>query len=341
MFSCDVDNKKHFYTRIKEHEQCKTHSANVDAFMVYKSECMIANLRNDTLVSQRLVEVNHRRNVLTRVIEAIKLIGKSGLVTRGKRNEAVYKLFDDSINHGNFLEIIKIIERFDATLQSRLTTVAEKSTIAMKKHNAKKDEKKSKKRGRGSLVAFLSKTIISKLIGIMRDIIKRAISKEIQEAKIFFVEINTTQDVSCQDQCSIILRYAHKGVVLERLLFLVKAESSTGEGLFNLLKANLDRLSINIENWVGDNFDGAANMSGQYRGVQARIGAHVWCYAHTLNLVLGDTTSSTVSAMSLFKMDLWEQAIGGDLEDKKRKYILRGREECRLRRADKNLYGAK
>ena len=304
MFSCDVDNKKHFYTRIKEHEQCKTHSANVDAFMVYKSECMIANLRNDTLVSQRLVEVNHRRNVLTRVIEAIKLIGKSGLVTRGKRNEAVYKLFDDSINHGNFLEIIKIIERFDATLQSRLTTVAEKSTIAMKKHNAKKDEKKSKKRGRGSLVAFLSKTIISKLIGIMRDIIKRAISKEIQEAKIFFVEINTTQDVSCQDQCSIILRYAHKGVVLERLLFLVKAESSTGECLFNLLKANLDRLSINIENWVGDSFDGAANMSGQYRGVQARIGAHVWCYAHTLNLVLGDTTSSTVSAMSLFKMDL-------------------------------------
>ena len=28
-------------------------------------------------------------------------------------------------------------------------------------------------------------------------------------------------------------------------------------------------------------------------------------------------------------------------QDEKRKYILRGREECRLRRADKNLYGAK
>ena len=76
----------------------------------------------------------------------------------------------------------------------------------------------------------------SKLIGIVKDIIQRAISKEIQEAKVFSVEIDTTQDVSCQDQCSIILRYAHKGVILERLLFLVKAESSTGESLFNLLK---------------------------------------------------------------------------------------------------------
>ena len=117
---------------------------------------MIANVRNDTLVSQRLVEINHRRNVFTRVIETIKLIGKSVVALRGNRNEAVYKLFDDSINHENFLEIIKIIGKFDATLKSHLTAVVEKSTISMKKHNAEKDEMKSKKRGRGSLVTFLS-----------------------------------------------------------------------------------------------------------------------------------------------------------------------------------------
>jgi hypothetical protein len=308
VFYCDVDDKKHFYTRIKEHEECKTHSVNVEAYMVYKSECMIRNVRNDTLVSQRLVEINYRRNVLTRVIETVKLIGKSGLAIRGKRNEAVYKLFDDSRNHGNFLEIIKLVGKFDAILQSHLTTVVEKSNMAMKKQSAKKDKKKSKNRGRGSLITFMSKTTISKLIGIMKDIIQKTISKEVQEAKIFSVEIDTTQDVSCQDQCSIILRYAHNGLVCERLLFFVKATSSTGEGLFDLLKANLDRLNIDMENCIGDSFDGAANMSGQYRGVQARIRevaenhVHVWCYAHTLNLVLGDTTSSTVPAMSYFTL---------------------------------------
>lgn len=149
---------------------------------------------------------------------------------------------------------------------------------------------------------FMSKTTISKVIGVIKDIIQRTVSKEVQERR------DTTQDISCQNQCSIILRYALKGVVFERLLFLVKAESATGEGLFNLLKANLNRLSIYIQNCIGDSFDGAANMSGQYRGVQARISEvadnhiHVWCYAHTLNLVLGDTTSSTVPSMSLFSL---------------------------------------
>ena len=94
------------------------------------------------------------------------------------------------------------------------------------------------------------------------------------------------------------MQYALKGVVFERLLFLVKAKSATGEGLFNFLKANLNCLS----------FDSAANMSGQYCDVQARISevaynhTHVWCYAHTLNLVLGGTTSSMVPSISLFSL---------------------------------------
>eukprot|EP00795_Rhopilema_esculentum_P003454 gene3454-1833_t len=49
-------------------------------------------------------------------------------------------------------------------------------------------------------------------------------------------------------------------------------------------------------------------MSGQYNGVRAKIKQvadmhiHVWCYAHTLNLVLGDTTSAITPAMSLFAL---------------------------------------
>ena len=85
-------------------------------------------------------------------------------------------------------------------------------------------------------------------------VIQKTVSKEVQEAKIFSVEIDTTQDISCQDQCSIILQYALKGVIFERLSFLVKAETATGEGLFNLLKANLNCLSIDIQDCIGDSF---------------------------------------------------------------------------------------
>ena len=145
---------------------------------------------------------------------------KSGLAIGGKRNEAVCNLFDDSINHGIFLEIIKVIGKFDAILQSHLTTVVEKTTIALKKHSTQNNESRPKKRGRVSRVTFMSKTTISKVIGIIKDIIQRTVSKEVQEAKIFSVETDTTQDISCQNQCSIILRYAHKGVLFESYYFL-------------------------------------------------------------------------------------------------------------------------
>ena len=71
---------------------------------------------------------------------------------------------------------------------------------------------------------------------------------------------------------------------------------------------NLEYLSIEIKFCIGDNFDGAANLSGQYNGVQAKVKevasmyVHVWCYAHTLDLVLGETTSSNTPAMSLFAL---------------------------------------
>ena len=75
-----------------------------------------------------------------------------------------------------------------------------------------------------------------------------------------------------------------------------------------LFENNLKRLNIDIRQCIGDSFDGAANMYGRYKGVQARIkevaGNHVlvWCYAHSLNLVLGDTTSSVVPAMYFFNL---------------------------------------
>ena len=166
----------------------------------------------------------------------------------------------------------------------------------------------SENKGRGSLVTFLSKTTVNSLLNVIRDLIQASIANEIKDANMLSIEMDSTQDVSCADQCSIVVRYTHDGIVLERLLFLVRAEGSSGECLFNLIQEQLKRLNIDIRQCVGDSFDGAANVSGQYKGVQARIKevaenhVHVWCHAHSLNLVLSDTTSSVVPAMSFFNL---------------------------------------
>ena len=119
--------------------------------------------------------------------------------------------------------------------------------------------------------------------------------------------MDSTQDIfSSQDKCSNVIRFAIKGEVHVRLLSVVKANDSSGKALFCLLKSTLDRLQLDITNCVGDTFDGTANMSGEYKGVQARISevasnhTHVWCNAHTLNLFLDDVTSLHVSSIGLF-----------------------------------------
>jgi hypothetical protein len=69
-------------------------------------------------------------------------------------------------------------------------------------------------------------------------------------------------------------------------------------------------------------------MQGQYNGFSSWLSKespgqiHVWCYAHVLNLVLGDTTKAVIQSASLFsllndvaiflresyqRMDIWEQ----------------------------------
>ena len=123
-----------------------------------------------------------------------------------------------------------------------------------------------------------------------------------------------------------------EGVVHERLLSLVKATSTTGEALFNLLNSRLKKYDLDIKNCVGDAFDGVANMSGAYNGVTAKISSvaslhvHTWCYSHCLNLLLADAASVCTQAMTLFvilqsasrffkqahkRMEVWEKALAG------------------------------
>ena len=303
-FSIKVSDKKHLYTRLTEHEHSHCHNAAVEAYMRHLSKVgTISHMLGSPSAERKRHMVEHRRAILHRVIEIIKTLGKQGLAFRGKRNESSFTLLDDAVNHGNFLAVAKLIGKFDEVMQNHIKAIAEKG-----RQNAEKRtlQQKQGKVGRGSFITFLSKSTVTSLVQVMRNLIQERIANDVRAAGIYSIEMDSTQDITSQDQCSIVIRYTSKGEVHERLLSIVKANGSSGEALFNLLKSSLDRLQLNISNCVGDSFDGAANMSGEYKGVQARISEvasnhiHVWCYAHTLNLVLGDVTSLNVSSISLF-----------------------------------------
>ena len=63
---------------------------------------------------------------------------------------------------------------------------------------------------------------------------------------MYSVQTEGTQDIASVNQSFIIIWYAYKGELVERLLFLVKTQGNSGENLFDLLNDSLARLRFSL-----------------------------------------------------------------------------------------------
>jgi hypothetical protein len=147
-FSIGIVKWKHLCLRIEEHEVSLTHKQNVDAYIIMKNCSSVDSLIFNGLSSIRKKEIENNRQILLRIIEIIKLIGKRGLSYRGQKCEAAYTLNYCNLDHGNFLEMVILISKFDPTLQGHLDKVIKKSVSI---HNSSSKQV-------GGLITFLSKT---------------------------------------------------------------------------------------------------------------------------------------------------------------------------------------
>ncbi|KAL4153880.1 hypothetical protein QTP88_001713 [Uroleucon formosanum] len=140
----------------------------------------------------------------------------------------------------------------------------------------------------------------------LSQIIKSIISKEVEKAEMYSVQLDTTQDIPVVDQCSIIVRYVIDTKICERLIAVVKCTSSKGINFVNLLLNNFTKLGIDSKKCIGNSADGAANMQDAYNGFSKKLSevtltqTHIWCYAHVLNLVICDITNKILQGISLF-----------------------------------------
>ena len=231
-------------------------------------------------------------------MSSIFFIAFQTLPFRIKHSESVATAFDDSaavVNHGNFLETVKLIAEFYPTLPAHLNKVVKL---------AKKGDPKRK--GLGNFVAFLSKTSVVKILKLIAEMLKEKLAKYVNDAGLFSVQMDSTTDISTHDQCAVVVRYVQEGKARERLLRLVNVSDSSAQSLHNLLEKSLEEVGIKLDMCVGDSFDGAANTSGVYNGLQALLKqvrpshVHTGCYAHVLNLVIGDASTVSSQAVSLF-----------------------------------------
>ena len=113
------------------------------------------------------------------------------------------------------------------------------------------------------------------------------IVQAVKQAKFFAIMVDETTDTASHEQVSLVVRYAAANLTQEIIQLL-------------------DSRGLKIENIVGQAYDGAANMSGVYSGVQARIkelnprALFVHCYAHALNSVIVNACSKNRIARNFF-----------------------------------------
>ncbi|XP_031779558.1 uncharacterized protein LOC116416182 [Nasonia vitripennis] len=200
--------------RIDEHEKSIAHKNCADSFFLGQNNSNAAQLLFTNDNSLRNKEVTKNRKILERIVDIIKLIGKRGLSYRGNKVEAAYTLEDNGVDHGNFLEILLLLAKYDSILQNHIKECINKSKMY---HSLKP----AGKIGRGNFVSMLSKTTINHILDIIANLVKNTIAKEINATKMFSIQIDTTQDITSKVQCSIITHYVNNNIIYERLLSMV------------------------------------------------------------------------------------------------------------------------
>lgn len=120
--------------------------------------------------------------------------------------------------------------------------------------------------------------------------------------------MDSTFDLSRKEQISFIVRYVTQhGNVSERLLALYDSPITTGTQMFEIFELICKKLNLDYTNYlIGQSYDGAQNMRGQYNGLQTLIkekcptATFVWCCAHRLNLIISKLVSCSLDPVDLF-----------------------------------------
>ena len=231
--------------RIEQHEKSSIH-------MEAEGQLSLTRLRLDKgkavdaeQVRAYECQVQKNRKVVSRLIDVTLFLAKQNLALRGHRENM--RTADTERNDGNFLELVRLISKYDSVLAAHLS---EQTSHAM----------------------YLSPRVQNELIQCLRNSVESVIMKEVHEAGCFTIIADSAIDISHTDLLSISLRYvASDGDVVERFICFQELPSTKSSVLFEQINECAKVRNISLKDCVGQAYDGAANMSGSLSGLQQRI----------------------------------------------------------------------
>ena len=258
---------------LSTHNNCFSHKESMVAWEQFKSTATTGSVA-EQLGSNRAEQIKKNRHYIKTVA---LLCSKQELALRGNNESS------ESLNKGNFKEILTLVARHDPVVADRLF------------HGPKN-------------AIYTSPIVQNEIINIMANIVRRQISTLIQKAGYYSILADETKDASKQEQLSIAIRYVECSSVVERFLTFTIASDLDADHLSKYILDTLALHNLDVSKIVSQGYDGASVMSGRCSGVQQRIreivpqAVYVHCRAHCLNLVLVDCVKNNTQASEFFSL---------------------------------------
>ena len=208
-----------------------------------------------------------------RLLDIIKFLAKQNLAFRGHR-----ETLEESaeINSGNFLELVKLLSKYDPVLREHVLRV----TL-----------------GKPHSLSYLSPQIQNEFVNCLGDLVRTKIIEQVKNSKYYCIIFDSTPDISHKDQLSQVIPYVKMDdndvKVEESFLRFIEMKGKTAEQITEQILKLLEEDGLQIQDCRGQAFDNAAIMAGHRSGIQKRIAdtnpraVFVPCTNHTLNLARG------------------------------------------------------
>ena len=121
----------------------------------------------------------------------------------------------------------------------------------------------------------------------------RQISRSLSNGVHFCIMADEVTDSSNREQLVVCLRWVDD--FQKDFLGLYQVPNIASDTIVECLRDVLIRMNLNINNYMGQCYDGTSNMKGHKKGVAAQIlqeegrALYTHCYGHSLNLGIADT----------------------------------------------------
>jgi hypothetical protein len=249
--------------RLKEHEEGVHHR---QAFLKWKLEEERLKAEPDELSHMLHVQIlknqQYWRKILKRVAAAVKYLAKTNSSLRAHKEKL------DSPNPGNFLASLKFLAEFDEVTKHHLHRIESGKTH------------------------YLSPEIQNEFINLMGNKVRESIVGKVKQVCYFSLMLDSTPDVSHQEQVSLIVRYldVENFEIKESFLGYFEIVKPDAQHYEELVLKTLKDIGLDFDLCRGQTYDNAATMSGRLSGLQKRLldinpkATFLNCDNHSLNL---------------------------------------------------------